>query len=220
MSFLETPRFPDKLAFTTSIGPRTQTTRIATLSGNSFRNQEWPSHLWRFDIVPALRKHPQFQDEVIDYYIAVAGGANGFRIKNRLDYKSCPVGDTPTKDDQLLGTGDGVEDEFQIVKNVTRGTLTTVKKILKIVSGTLLVAVDGVLQTETTDYTVDYNTGLITFEAGSIPASTLEVTAGYEYDSPVVFENDDLSVVVENKAGPDLLLAMSSIPLIELRNPG
>lgn len=219
MSFIETPRFPDKLAFSSAIGPVFRTTKIQTLAGNTYRNQEWPSPLWRFDVVPALRIHPQFQDEVIDYYIAVAGGANGFRIKNRLDYKSCAVGDTPTKDDQTIGTGDGTEDEFQVVKNYTRGTLTTTQTIRKLVSGTVLVAVDGSLQTETTDYVVDYDTGMITFQPGSIPPNTHSVSAGYEYDTPVAFENDILSIVVENKAGNDFLLSASSLPLIELRNP-
>lgn len=219
MSFLETPRFPDQIAYSSAVGPLFRTTKIETLSGRSFRNQEWPSHLWRFDVIPALRAHPEFKDDVINYYIAVAGGANGFRIKNPLDYKSSDIDVEPTKDDQLLGTGDAAEDEFQIVKNFTKGALTTTKNIYKIVSGSLLVAVDGVLQTEGVDYTADYDTGLITFAGGSIPPLNDDVTAGYENDTPVIFESDALSVVLETRSGSDLLLTMSSLALVELRNP-
>lgn len=219
MSFLETPRFPDRLAYSSAVGPLFRTTKIETLSGRSFRNQEWPSHLWRFDVIPALRAHPEFKEDVINYYIAVAGGANGFRIKNPLDWKSCEIDETPTKDDQLLGTGDGAEDEFQVVKSITVGALTTTKTIYKLVTGTLLVAVNGVLQTLTTDYTVDMDTGLIAFEPGSIPPNTHDVTAGYEHDTPVSFESDALSVLLETRSGSDLLLTMSSLALVELRNP-
>ena len=219
MSFLETPRFSDQIAYRSAVGPLFRTTKVETLSGRTFANQEWPSHLWRFDLVPALKQHPEFKSEIVDFYIAVAGGANGFRIKNPLDWKSCPVDQTPTKDDQLLGTGDGVEDEFQVIKKTTIGALTTTKTIYKLVAGTLLVAVAGVLKTAPTEYTYDDNTGLITFEPGAIPAMGEDVTAGYENDTPVTFESDELSILLQTRSGSDLILGLQSLALVEMRNP-
>ena len=39
------------------------------------------------------------------------------------------------------------------------------------VAGTVEISVAGVLKTETTHYTVDYSTGVVTFTGGNIPAA-------------------------------------------------
>jgi hypothetical protein len=74
-----------------------------------------------------------------------------------------------------VGTGDGTNAEFTLdYSNVQDGSLT--------------VYVDGVEQTLTTDYTVALSTGVITFEAGSIPPNEDAVTADYisGYDDTVL----------------------------------
>ncbi len=219
MSFLESPRLSDQVTFGSVIVPRFRTTKIETLSGRRFGNQEWPSHYWRFDLVPALKRHPELKEQLIDFYIAAAGSANGFRVRNPIDWKSCPVDETPAQDDQQIGTGDGIEDEYQVTKTTTVGTLSTTKIIYKLVSGTLLVAVNGVLQTEGSDYAANYNTGLITFDVGSIPAVGHAVTCGYENDTPVEFESDEIPIDLLNRIGSDLLLGMDNLALVEMVNP-
>lgn len=72
-----------------------------------------------------------------------------------------------------VGTGDGSENEFTLYH-----TYPT--------SGTLLVYVDGVLKTETTDYTVNYTTGVITFLTP--PASSKAVTATYRFRRLAIFD--------------------------------
>ncbi len=96
---------------------------------------------------------------------------------------------------EAVGTGDGANAEFTLdYGNVQDGSLT--------------VYVDGVEQTLTTDYTVALSTGVITFEAGSIPASAAAVTADYisGYDDTVlkaVSKTVLIGCQITNKDGTD-----------------
>ncbi len=130
-----------------------------------------------------------------NFFMAVLGAWQGFRFKDWTDYQS----DTA----QTIGTGDGATlGPFQLIKVYTVSSpLTSYQRtITKPVSGTLLVYVDGVLKTEGAnpggDYTVSYSTGVITFNAGKAPGNTLAVTATFEFDVPVRFQEDGLGVTV------------------------
>jgi uncharacterized protein (TIGR02217 family) len=58
----------------------------------------------------------------------------------------------------------------------------------------VLVAIDGVLQTDPGDYSIDLLTGIITFVA--IPLSSEVITAGYLFDVPVRFAEDILEITM------------------------
>jgi len=88
--------------------------------------------------------------------------------------------------DVEIGTGDDVEDEFTIGETDQLSTFWTWNEIN---SGTLVVKVDGVTQTETTDYTYNDSTGVITFESGSIPPSGDAVTASWTV--PYIAKSND-----------------------------
>lgn len=82
----------------------------------------------------------------------------------------------PTHSNQYLeavGTGTGSQTQFSLDHTY-------------ITSGTLEVYVNGALQTETTHYTVNYTTGVITFVAA--PTSGHAVTASYRFRRLVVFD--------------------------------
>jgi uncharacterized protein (TIGR02217 family) len=68
-----------------------------------------------------------------------------------------------------------------------------VRIIRHIKSGTLVVKVDGVTKTLTTDYTVN-STGLITFV--SAPANDAVITVDGEFYVPVAFEGDVFEAIV------------------------
>jgi len=110
--------------------------------------------------------------------------------------------------DQNIGTGAGAQTAFQITKTYTVGAQTRTRVIHKPISGTVLVAVGGVLQADPADYSIDETTGIITFVA----APTGEVTVGYEFYVPVRFETDSMPFNLEvfNAGGV-------SINLLELR---
>jgi len=81
---------------------------------------------------------------------------------------------------QSIGTGDGAEDEFQLIETV--GDYDYER--WDIIAASVSVWVNNAAQTEGggNDYTLDYtSSGLITFNAGSIPANTHDVEAQFEY---------------------------------------
>ncbi len=82
---------------------------------------------------------------------------------------------------------------------------------MKPVDGSLRVAVSGV-EKSPEDFTFDPETGEVVFSANSVPAPGALVTAGYEFDVPVRFDTDQLTVSLKAfKAGQ-----IPSIPLIEV----
>ncbi|RVC47574.1 hypothetical protein EN781_00105 [Mesorhizobium sp. M4A.F.Ca.ET.090.04.2.1] len=89
--------------------------------------------------------------------------------------------------DEQIALGDGSTVAFQITKTETAGVNPYVRVIRHIKAGTLVVKVDGVTKTLTTDYTVN-STGLITFV--SAPALDAVITVTADFYVPVAFEGD------------------------------
>jgi uncharacterized protein (TIGR02217 family) len=83
---------------------------------------------------------------------------------------------------------------------------------LKPVSGTVLIAVAGVTKTETTHYTVNYTTGVVTFTGGNIPTAGQAITAGFQFDVPVCFDQD-----VHQYTWKDFASGTAQVPLVELK---
>ena len=75
-----------------------------------------------------------------------------------------------------------------------------------------MIAVDGTEKNEGDDFTVDLLTGVVTFAEGGVPGDGEVVTAGFEFDVPVRFDTEQLSVsLAAFKAGQ-----IPNIPLIEI----
>lgn len=159
MSFIETPRFPDDIAYGAQGGPMYSTDVVATASGYEKRNQNWSAARLKFD-VGYTRTQAQL-DTLVAFFHAMKGRAHAFRFKDHSDYAA-------TTSNGRLGTaavGDGTPGPFQLVKRYTSGSTTTDRDIAKPVSGTVLIYKGGVLQTVTTHYTIDHTTGLVTWVA-------------------------------------------------------
>ena len=109
----------------------------------------------------------------------------------------------------MIGTGDGATTAFQLVKRYASGSQTWERTITKPVVGSVTVAIDGVEQT--TGWSVDTTTGLITFTTA--PATGATITAGFEFDVPVRFDTDTLDVTLDIER----LGSITSIPLLEIR---
>ena len=106
-----------------------------------------------------------------------------------------------------IGTGTGAPATFQLVKKYVRGSYQRSRKILKPISGTVLVAYGGVLQTENVGYTINYATGVL---SGS-PGNGVAVTWGGEFDLPMIFALDQFEFTWS-----DFNSGAASVPLIEL----
>ncbi|TIU02339.1 MAG: TIGR02217 family protein [Mesorhizobium sp.] len=189
-------------------------------SGNEQRRSRRSRRLRRFNIAKNIRNINDVYD-IIAFFEVMNGPQHSFAIKNLLDYKSGKPADAVTATDALIGVGDGSNLAFQLKKQykvtkVDNSVIAIDRTIYLPVSGTVLIAVDGVLKAEATDYVINYTTGAVTFVGGHAPANLKNVTAGFEFNEKVRFDTNDLSSVMEFfRVG-----SVPSIPLIEVTDAG
>jgi len=204
-------RFPTDIAFGSSGGPERNTEIVTLGSGREKRNQRWSQSRRRYEAGYGIKDLDGLH-EAIAFYEARRGPLFGFRYRDPLDWKSCLPLAAPAHDDQILGTGDGLAAVFQLVKSYGDGETAYVRDVMKPVQGTVLISLDNVLQTEGQDYLIDLESGIITFPPQNIPAANVVVTAGFEFDVPVRFASDQLTVSIAAFTAGDV----PSIPLLEL----
>lgn len=205
-SFIEY-QFPQGISYGSSGGPVYNTTVNITKSGMETRQVNWPSSRHKYNATYGIRNQADF-DAILKLFHAVQGRAVGFRYKDWSDYKSCDITGTPSATDQAVGTGNGSSTIFQLVKKYTVGGVTLARYIKKPVAGTVLVALNG---SATSAFTVDTTTGLVTMT--SAPGVGVVVTCGFEFDVPVRFDVDELSIVLSKPQ-----LCQTDIHLIEDMN--
>jgi uncharacterized protein (TIGR02217 family) len=202
-----TPRFPDRLAYGATGGPGFKTTIGESRSGVESRNIDWSAARAQYAIDLSLITDRTRLLELISFFNNAKGRGHSFRFKDHRDYFS---GSGETSSAEAIGTGDGVSTAFQLKKTYSITGSSYVRNITKPVQGTLQVFKAGVLQTETTHYTVDYSTGIVTFLAA--PSGGQAITAIYEFDVPVRFDQDDLGITIEAHN----VFASGSISLVEV----
>jgi len=207
MAFHEV-RFPDNISRGARGGPERRTQIVELASGDEGRNASWANSRRRYDAAYGVRRADDLA-AIVAFFEARNGRLYGFRWKDWGDYRSCLPSGTPAATDQAVGTGDGAITAFQLVKAYASGTQTWTRTITKPVSGTVIVAIGGIVQTS--GWSVDIATGLVTFTAA--PANGVAITAGFEFDVPVRFDTDRLDVTHDIER----LGSITSIPLIEVR---
>jgi uncharacterized protein (TIGR02217 family) len=136
---------------------------------------------------------------VIDFFEARRGRLHAFRFKDHADFKAS---------NQVIGTGDGVTASFQLMKTYGAPSRPYVRKISAPIEGTVAVAVNGI---PTTAFTLNAVTGVITFN--SAPAIGAAITASFEFDVPVRFDVDSITVNLSHFQAGDI----PEIPLVEVR---
>lgn len=186
--------FPSDISRGSSGGPRRLTDVVTLRSGFEFRNSLWANSRRSYNAGLGLR-HMDHLYQAIEFFEARRGRLHGFRWKDWSDYKSGSPTSTITNADQQIGTGNGVITVFQLTKLYSSSSSPYTREIKKPVAGSLTVAVNGVAQTIATDFTVNTTTGLVTFAVA--PGNGLPVTAGFEFDVPVRFDQDEILVNVE-----------------------
>lgn len=209
MSFHDV-RFPAKLSFGSVGGPERRTDIVTLTSGFEERNTPWAQSRRRYDAGIGLRSLDDIA-ALIAFFEARQGQMYGFRWKDWSDYKSCLPSDTLRHDDQVLGVGDGVSVQFQLVKLYRSGVSEYLRPITKPVAGTVRVGVQSDEQHESVDYEIDPTTGIVTLSHP--PVEGIVVTAGFEFDVPVRFDTDGIQTSVANfQAGE-----APNVPVVEVR---
>ena len=200
--------FPLAIALNSVAGPEFSTDVTETAGGWEKRNQNWGGARLRYNVASGVRDRADYE-VLLAFFYGRAGRANGFRFRDWSDNKSCALTATPAHTDQLLGTGDGANQFFQLRKSYVSGPVTYVRKITRPVAGTVKVGLGGINQSG--GWTVNAATGLITFAVP--PGNGVAVTAGYQFDVPARFDIDRLepaSLLIDVVALPDL-------PIVEIR---
>ena len=191
-------------------GPGFLTTVMALSGGQEKRNIEWQYPRQEWDISYGIQSPEDFSDVVAMFYNTF-GRALGFRFKDWSDYT---IGDTVqyvAGNAQPFALGDGATEIFQIFKTYTISSYTTSRKITRPVSGTLKIYDNGTLKTEGTDFTVNYDTGVVTFATAPVAAHVLSIST--EFDVPVRFDSD----LFKQKVTWTGAVELPSIAIIELK---
>ncbi len=201
-------RLPTAISRGSTGGPERRTDIVTTASGREERNSRWAHSRRRFNIGFGVKTVQQLQD-VIAFFEGRRGKLHAFRFKDYTDFKSCLGTATPQRTDQVLGTGTGTQAAFQLVKHYGAPSRDYVRKITAPVAGTVLIGVNGVASVA---FTLNPATGVVTFDTGNLPANGAVVTAGFEFDVPVRFDTDEITVNLTHFEAGEI----PEIPLIEV----
>lgn len=199
-------RFPERLSVGSTGGPQRRTEIVTLANGFEKRNTNWADSRRSYDAGIGLSSLDELM-EVVAFFEARRGQLHSFRWKDWLDWKSCASGETPASTDQKIGTGDGSNRAFQLVKRYEGGIDPYVRIIKLPVAGTVSVAVDGVEAA----FTLDPQKGIVTL--ASAPAAGASVTAGFEFDVAVRFDTDRVVASLSALEAGEI----PSIPVVEVR---
>lgn len=203
-------RFPDRLSVGSAGGPQRRTEIVSLANGFEQRNTNWAESRRRYDAGVGLSSLDDLA-EVVAFFEARRGQLHAFRWKDPMDYKSCLPGDAIAPTDQLIGTGDGTETAFQLVKVYPAVVNAWSRVVSKPVANSVRVAVDGEERVYAADFIVNHASGRVTFTTA--PGAGAAITAGYEFDVPVRFDTDRIVATLSALEAGDI----PSIPVVEVR---
>ena len=130
---------------------------------------------------------------IYNFYMARGGTLNTWRMRDWLDYQLIQ---------EIIATGDGVEHQYQIQRTLTDfGSFIRVEEITKPSNDagdtTTAVRVNAAAQVESTDFDIDYTTGIITFlAAGSdIPLTDVSMVVIDADNKNLTFNTGEASAV-------------------------
>jgi len=203
-------RFPASLSFGSVGGPERRTEIVTLANGFEERNSPWAHSRRRYDAGVSMRSLDDVET-LIAFFEARNGQLYGFRWKDWSDFKSCAASKEIAFEDQVIGIGDGIATDYQLTKTYTSGAQSYVRPIVKPVLGTIHVGIQRDKLTETIHYTLNYETGIVTFETP--PDEGVQVYAGFEFDVPVRFDADRIQTSVASFQAGDV----PNVPIVEVR---
>ena len=209
MSYIESRINDNEIIFETAGGPAFATNIVVTHSGREKRNANWSQARGRWELGERVM-HQSELEAIVKFFRAVQGRALGFRFKDFADF-------TVTTANGRLGTGVGNGGvAYQMKKRYTQGTQNIDRDIKKPISSTVKVFVDAVEQLS--GYTLDVNTGIVTFSSSKSAAQVL--TWSGEFDLPVRFDTDEIKTRFDayDKATLQAFHYLFSLPIVELRD--
>ncbi len=201
--------FPISVALSGSGGPERKTEIVITGSGREERIARWADSRRSYDAGSGVKTLTELAG-VVNFFEERRGRLYGFRWRDRIDFQSCSLGQTPAPQDQVIGTGDGTTTQFQLTKTYGGAFAPYVRTITKPVAGSVRVAVKGSEVALGAAVNVDATSGKLTFVQP--PATGATITAGFQFDVPVRFDTDQLSIDFAAFVAGEI----PKIPLVEI----
>jgi uncharacterized protein (TIGR02217 family) len=189
--------FPLRLAFGASGGPMRSVDIVELANGREVRNTSQSRSRRRYNAVTGIKSVADAR-ALSEFFEARSGRLHSFRFRDPLDFNS--GADTPASTDQLLGTGDGSQTQFQLVKRYG----DSVRPITRPIDDSVIVAVNGVAVSHTLN-----SLGLVDIAA---PPDGAIVTAGFLFDVAVRFDAEGLVLSLDRHGAVNV----TDVPLIEV----
>lgn len=205
---------PAKISLGTSTGVQFKTDVITYGNGKEYVNSRWQYQRAVFDVAYTVKNRAD-AIEMYNFFLAAKGRFNSFRVTDELDYTSNPDGTSaPAGTDQLIGTGDGLTQQFQLTKTYSNGVSSYTRNITKPRAGFTIVSVNG----SSVPFTIDTDTGIVTL--ATTPGVGEEVRAGYVFDIQARFDTDGLDsidyILLRNADRSADRFSFPSLPIIEV----
>ncbi len=200
--------FPIEIGAQASASPEFSTQIVTALSGYEARNSDWADARQSYDVGPGVRSEADL-GLLLAFFRARRGPAKGFRFRDPFDHSSNAMTAPPTSQDQPLGTGDGLQTIFPLVKyyGAGAGGEAQQRRITQPLEGSIKIAVDG---QSTAGWR--HEQGRIVFDIA--PGNGAILTAGFYFDVPVRFAEDRIEVNRFSFGAGE----MASVPLIEIKD--
>jgi uncharacterized protein (TIGR02217 family) len=193
--------FPSRLKFNVSGGPemRVDVTRLS--SGHERRNKRWSAPLRRYLISVGQRPLDEIQ-VLTAFFEARSGPLHGFRFRDPFEHSTAVLNQNVSANDVEIGIGNGVTTDMNLILGNGRQVTHPIEESLR-------VAINGL--EISTGFSFDQSSQKLIFDQA--PASGETISAGFQFDVPVRFENEQLVATrTVNNAGE-----VSDITLLELR---
>jgi uncharacterized protein (TIGR02217 family) len=203
--------------------PRFNTTIINLGNGAEIRIANWDDGRVEFNAALGVRSLLDLQ-RLIFFHRRRKGNGRPFLVRDLLDFKVL-IDNPENENEGVFGTGDSATTAFQLKKNYTDDFNTDTRTIRKPQEGTVRIYIDGVQKTETTHYTIDYSTGIVTFTTAPADEAVLEWDGWFyvpvrfmvdripveEFAAVMVLDTDTDEMIVDHAAGE-----IPDIPMIEV----
>jgi uncharacterized protein (TIGR02217 family) len=185
--------FPLALGREAEVTPTFSTGVTTSAGGRETRRIGWAAARTRYDVGPGVRSESDVAT-LLAFFRARMGPARAFRLRDPFDWRVT---------NEAIGVGDGATRIFPLVRRYG----AAVRRITRPVAGSVRVAVAGVA----TQAFALADGGVVTLDVA--PAAGAAVTASFDFDVPVRFAEDRLSVT----RATHLAGNAPSVPLVEVR---
>ena len=175
-----------------------KTAVFESMSGKEQRNVLWANGRVRGDVATGIQTEAEL-DKVVSLFRNVKGRAYPFAIRDWSDYDLANT---------QIGTGDGTTTAFQIIKTYNDGISTYTRNITTVEAGSVTSVNIGT--TANTDFTIDLNTGIITFATPPASGETITIPQG-SFFVKVRFDTDQLTLQLDA-----FKLGNATIPIVEI----